>query len=214
MCLEKGFVFLLSSARKDHVAVDRLLDPMLQIARFDNFKPGQPAHALQLRALRHIFYLDKYDTWSSYKPEEEGVVIAYTSVYGNTEKAVFELESKLREKGVEKVFKYDISRSDTDLVVGEAFRYSKLVLATTTYNMDIFPPMRKFIDHLTIRNFQNREIGLIENGSWAPTAAKVMKGMLEKSKDLRYMDTVVTVRSGLNEVSLGQIEGLAEELAK
>lgn len=160
------------------------------------------------------YYLGKYNTWSSYAIEEEGIVIAYTSVYGNTKKAVMQLEEKLKAKGCPKVVVYDLARSDISKAVADAFRYSKLVLATTTYNADIFPFMREFIDHLTERNFSNRTVALIENGSWAPMAAKVMKGMLEKSKNITYAENEVKILSSLNEESSAQLEALSEELCK
>ncbi len=160
------------------------------------------------------YYLGKYNTWSSYSIEEEGIVIAYTSVYGNTKKAVMQLEEKLKSKGCPKVVVYDLARSDISKAVADAFRYSKLVLATTTYNADIFPFMREFIDHLTERNFSNRTVALIENGSWAPMAAKVMKGMLEKSKNITYAENEVKILSSLNEESASQLESLSEELCK
>jgi len=154
-----------------------------------------------------------YDTWSSYRPEREGVVIAYTSVYGHTATAALGLAEQLRAGGTE-VVTYDLARSDMDAAVADAFRYSKLVLATTTYNADIFPFMRVFIDHLTERNFKGRTVGLIENGSWAPMAAKVMRTMLEKSKDITYTDTTVRIVSALNDESRAQLEALAVELLK
>ena len=137
------------------------------------------------------YYINLYNIWSSYQPEEEGVMIAYTSVYGNTKKAVEELAKKLEANGCPKVVVNDLARCDMAEAVEDAFRYSKLVLATTTYNGDIFPFMREFINHLTERNYSNRTVGFIENGSWAPTATKVMMGMLEKSKNLTYMTTNV-----------------------
>ena len=158
-------------------------------------------------------YLGKYDTWSSYRPEDEGVVIAYTSVYGNTKKAALQLAQMLEEKGM-KVAIHDLARTDMAEAVEDAFRYSKLVLATTTYNADVFPFMHTFIHGLTERNFQNRTIGLIENGSWAPMAAKVMKGMFEKSKNITFTDTTVKILSALNAESQQQLEALAEELCK
>ena len=158
------------------------------------------------------YYLDLYNTWSSYKPEEKGVVIAYTSIYGNTKKAVNLLEEKLLAKGV-KVTVNDLARCDIAEAVEDAFRYDRIVLATTTYNADIFPFMRTFIDHLTERNFQNRTVAFIENGSWAPMATKVMKNMLEKSKNLTYTENTVKILSALNSESEAQIEALAEELA-
>lgn len=158
------------------------------------------------------YYINLYNIWSSYQPEEEGVMIAYTSVYGNTKKAVEELAKKLEANGCPKVIVNDLARCDMAEAVEDAFRYSKLVLATTTYNGDIFPFMREFINHLTERNYSNRTVGFIENGSWAPTATKVMMGMLEKSKNLTYMTTNVKLMSALSEDSLKQIEDLSKEL--
>ena len=158
------------------------------------------------------YYLNLYNTWSSYQPEEEGIVIAYTSVYGNTKKAVHLLEEKLKASGCPQVVVHDLARTDMAQAVADAFRYSKLVLATTTYNAGIFPFMREFIDHLTERNFQNRTVAFIENGSWAPLAAKVMRGMLEKSKSLTYTDTTVTLSSALNDESLAQLDAMVGEL--
>ncbi len=158
------------------------------------------------------YYLDLYDKWSSYTPEEEGIMIAYTSVYGNTKKAVLILAEKLKEKGAEKVVVNDLARCDMAEAVEDAFRYSKIVLATTTYNGEIFPFMREFINHLTERNFANRKVALIENGSWAPTAAKVMRGMLESSKNLTFTETSVKILSALNNTSCEQLEQLANEL--
>ncbi|MBQ8350585.1 MAG: flavin reductase [Clostridia bacterium] len=160
------------------------------------------------------YYLGLYNTWSSYQPEAEGIVIAYTSVYGNTKKAVVQLAEKLKANGCPKVTVYDLARCDMAAAVADAFRYSKLVLATTTYNADIFPFMREFIDHLTERNFSNRTVALIENGSWAPLAAKVMRGMLEGCKNLTYTDTTVKILSSLNEESSEQLNTLAEELCR
>ena len=159
------------------------------------------------------YYINLYDIWSSYRVEEEGVVVAYTSIYGNTKKAVEELAAKLEAKGC-KVAVNDLARCDMAEAVGDAFRYSKLVLATTTYNADVFPFMRTFIDHLTERNYSNRTVAFIENGSWAPMATKVMKGMLEKSKNLTYAETEVKIMSALNEASAAQLDALAEELSK
>ena len=158
------------------------------------------------------YYLNLYDIWSSYRPEEEGVLIAYTSVYGNTERAVMQLAQLLEEKGAPKIVVTDLARCDMAEAVEDAFRYSKLVLATTTYNAEIFPFMHEFIHHLTERNYSNRTVGLIENGSWAPMAAKVMKGMFEKSKNLTFTETTVKIMSALNEESAAQLEKLAEEL--
>ncbi len=160
------------------------------------------------------YYLNLYDTWSSYRPEEEGIVIAYTSVYGNTKKAVNQLAEKLRAKGCPKVVINDLARCDMAEAVEDAFRYSKLVLATTTYNSEIFPFMREFISHLTERNFQGRTVALIENGSWAPMAAKVMRKMLEGSKNLTFTDTTVSIRSALSEESSNQLETLSDELCR
>ena len=159
-------------------------------------------------------YLNFYNTWSSYQPEEEGIVIAYTSIYGNTKKAVMALADKLRNKGCSKVVVNDLARCDMAEAVEDAFRYSKIVLATTTYNGDIFPFMRTFIDHLTERNFSNREVAFIENGSWAPMATKTMKGMLEKCKNLTYTENTVKIVSALNEESNLQLEALANELSQ
>ena len=160
------------------------------------------------------YYLNLYNTWSSYQPEEEGIVIAYTSVYGNTKKAVMLLAEKLKANGCPKVVVNDLARCDMAEAVEDAFRYSKLVLATTTYNAEIFPFMREFINHLTERNFSNRTVAFIENGSWAPLAAKVMKGLFEKSKNITYTDTTVRILSALNEESSEQLNRLAEELCR
>lgn len=160
------------------------------------------------------YYLDKYNTWSSYAVEDEGVVIAYTSVYGHTKEAVEELAERLNQRGCPNVVVADLARCDMAEVVADAFRYSKLVLATTTYNATIFPHMQNFIDHLTARNYQGRTVGMIENGAWAPMAAKVMKKMLETSKNLTYTDTTVTVKCALNDASRAQIDALADELCK
>ena len=160
------------------------------------------------------YYINLYDIWSSYRVESEGVVIAYTSVYGNTKKAVELLEKKLLEKGCPKVVVNDLARCDMAEAVEDAFRYGKIVLATTTYNGGIFPFMNDFIHHLTDHNFQNRTIGLMENGSWAPVAAKVMRKQLETSKNLTFTDTTVKILSALDENSAAQIDALAEELMK
>ncbi|MCR4876645.1 MAG: FprA family A-type flavoprotein [Clostridiales bacterium] len=157
-------------------------------------------------------YLNLYQTWSSYGVESEGVVICYTSVYGNTEKAVELLAEKLKEKGCPKVAVNDLARCDMPEAVEDAFRYGKLVLATTTYNAEIFPFMKQFIDHLTERGFRGRKIGLIENGSWAPMAAKVMRGMLEGCKDTTFAETTVRIMSAMNEENKAQIEKLAKEM--
>ncbi len=158
------------------------------------------------------YYLGLYQTWSSYSVETEGILIAYTSIYGHTKKAVELLAEKLTAKGCPKVVVTDLAREDMAEAVEDAFRYGKLVLATTTYNAEIFPFMREFINHLTERNFQNRTVGLIENGSWAPLAAKTMKKMLEGCKKLNFTKTIVQIKSALNEESSAQLEALAEEL--
>lgn len=160
------------------------------------------------------YYLDLYNTWSSYGVESEGVVIAYTSVYGNTKKAVELLADKLTALGCPKVTVTDLARDDMAEAVEDAFRYGKLVLATTTYNGDIFPFMKTFIEHLTERGYKNRTIGLIENGSWAPTAAKTMLKMFDGSKNLTFTDTTVTIKSAVNAENEAQIAALAEELCK
>ena len=160
------------------------------------------------------YYINLYDIWSSYQPESEGVMIAYTSVYGNTRKAVEMLAEKLRHKGCPKVVVCDLAREDMAEAVEDAFRYEKLVLATTTYNADIFPFMRTFISALTERNYQNRKVGFIENGSWAPLATKTMKLMLEECKNLTYTDATVRIMSAVNKGNIEEIEALAEELCK
>ena len=160
------------------------------------------------------YYINLYNIWSSYQPEDEGVVIAYTSVYGNTKRAVILLEEKLRAQGCPKVVVHDLARTDMAEAVEDAFRYSKLVLATTTYNAEIFPFMREFINHLTERNYQNRTVALIENGSWAPMAARVMRGLFEKSKNITFTDTTVKIMSALNEESTAQLDSLSKELCK
>ena len=160
------------------------------------------------------YYINLYNTWSSYQPEDEGVVIAYTSIYGNTKKAVLALAEKLKAKGCPKIVVNDLARCDMAEAVEDAFRYSKLVLATTTYNADIFPFMREFIDHLTERNFSGRTVAFIENGSWAPMATKVMRGMMEKCKNITYTDSTVKIISALNEESSKQLDQMAEELCR
>ena len=159
------------------------------------------------------YYLDLYNTWSSYGAETKGVVISYTSVYGNTRKAVELLAAKLEEKGVDKVVVNDLARSDIAECVEDGFRYDTQVFATTTFNNDIFPFMKEYIHHLTERNYQNRNVAFIENGSWAPTAAKTMKSMLEGCKNLNQAQNTVKIVSALNDESRAQIEALAEELA-
>lgn len=160
------------------------------------------------------YYIGLYNTWSSYSSESEGIVIAYTSVYGNTKKAVEILAEKLRAKGCPKVVVNDLARCDMAEAVEDAFRYNKIVFATTTYNAEIFPFMKQFIDHLTERGFKNKTVAFIENGSWAPQAVKVMKAMLADSKNLTYCDTDVKIMSALNEESSAQLESLSEELCR
>lgn len=157
-------------------------------------------------------YIGLYDTWSSYRPEEEGVVIAYTSVYGHTKKAVELLAEKLKANGAPKVVVYDLARDDMSATVADAFRYSRLVLATITYNGSIYPFMNDFVTRLVEHNFQNRTVGLIENGSWAPTAARVIKKMMEGSKNIKWTDTTVTIMSAVKQENVEQIEAMAKEL--
>ena len=159
-------------------------------------------------------YIGLYDTWSSYTPEEEGIVIAYTSVYGHTKKAVDLLADKLRSKGCPKVVVYDLARDDMSLALSDAFRYSKLILATTTYNASIYPFMHDYISRLVEHNFQNRTVGLIENGSWAPLAAKVMREMIAKCKKINWLDTTVKILSAINQDNQDQLEAMADELCK
>ncbi len=159
-------------------------------------------------------YLRLYNLWSSYTPEDEGIVIAYTSVYGNTRRAVEQFAEKLRQRGCPKVALHDLARCDIAEAVEDAFRYNKLVLATTTYNAEIFPFMRTFINHLTERNFQNRTVGIIENGSWAPMAARVMKNLLANSKKLTIAEPTVTIRSALNQESTEKLDALADALCQ
>ena len=159
-------------------------------------------------------YIGLYDTWSSYTPEAEGIVIAYTSVYGHTRKAVDLLADNLRSKGCPKVIVYDLARDDMSLALSDAFRYSKLVLATTTYNASIYPFMHDYITRLAEHNFQNRTVGLIENGSWAPLAAKVMKEMLSKCKKINWLDTTVKILSAVKQENKDQLEAMANELCK
>ena len=157
-------------------------------------------------------YIGQYNTWSSYGTESEGVMIAYTSVYGNTKKAVELLAEKLKEKGCPKVVVTDLAREDMAEAVEDAFRYGKIVLASTTYNGDVFPFMKTFIEHLTERNYQNKTIGLIENGSWASMAGKVMTGMFEKSENITWLETSVKIMSSMDEQNKADIEKMAEEL--
>lgn len=158
------------------------------------------------------YYINLYDIWSSYGVESEGVMIAYTSIYGNTRKAVDILAEKLRAKGCPKVVVCDLAREDMAEAVEDAFRYGKLVLASPTYNAGVFPFMRQFLDHLTERNYQNRTIGLIENGSWAPMAAKIMKAAFEKSKNITWLDTTVSITSAVKDADVEKLEAMAGEL--
>ncbi|MBP5356955.1 MAG: FprA family A-type flavoprotein, partial [Clostridia bacterium] len=160
------------------------------------------------------YYLDLYNTWSSYAVEKEGIMIAYTSVYGHTKKAVELLASKLKAKGCPKVVVYDLARSDMAKATADAFSYGKIVFATTTYNAEIFPFMREFIQHLVERGFKNRTVGFIENGSWAPLATKTMKAMRENCKNLTYLSSTVKIMSALNDESSTQVEEMAEELCR
>ena len=159
-----------------------------------------------------VYYINLYNIWSSYQPEEDGVTIAYTSVYGHTKEAALLLAERLEANGV-KVSVSDLARCDMAEAVEDAFRYSKLVLATTTYNMDIFPFMKEFIHHLTERNFSNRTVAMIENGSWVPAAAKVMSGMLEGCKSLTFAQNNVRILSALSDENRAQIQALADELS-
>ena len=158
------------------------------------------------------YYIKLYDTWSSYQPENEGVLIAYTSVYGHTRQAVEKLAQILIDKGCQKVFTVDLARNEMSKCVEDAFRYDKLVLATTTYAGDIFPFMKEFILQLTERNFQNRKIALIENGSWVPNAAKVMTSLFEKSKDITFTPSKVTIKTAMNDETVKLLENLADEI--
>jgi flavorubredoxin len=157
-------------------------------------------------------YISKYKIWSSYSHEDDGIVIAYTSIYGNTKKAVMELYEKLKSKGCQRVVLVDLARTDWSEAVATAFRYNKIVFATTTYNSEIFPAMRQFIDHLIERGFKNKIVGFIENGSWAPTATKIMKSMLEGSKNLSYINATCSIRSAMNQENSDQLEAMANEL--
>lgn len=157
-------------------------------------------------------YISKYKIWSSYSHEDDGIVIAYTSIYGNTKKAVMELYEKLKSKGCQRVVLVDLARTDWSEAVATAFRYNKIVLATTTYNSEIFPAMRQFIDHLIERGFKNKIVGFIENGSWAPTATRIMKSMLEDSKNLTYINSTCSIRSAMNKENYDQLDAMANEL--
>ena len=160
------------------------------------------------------YYVNLYDIWSSYRAESKGIFIAYTSIYGNTKKAALSLAEKLKEKGCEKVALSDLAEDDMAEAVEDAFRYDRLVLASPTYNADVFPFMRHFIEALTERNYQDRTVGFIENGSWAPTAAKVMKKMLENSKNLRFLSNDVTIKSAPNDETEKALDSMAEELCR
>ena len=160
------------------------------------------------------YYINLYNIWSSYGVESEGVMIAYTSVYGNTKKCAETLAQKLKDRGAAKVVLADLAREDMAECVEDAFRYGKLVLATTTYNADIFPFMRTFIEHLTERGYKNRTVAFIENGSWAPVAAKVMRKMFESSADLTFAENTVTVKSAMKKENEQQLDALADELTK
>jgi flavorubredoxin len=160
------------------------------------------------------YYVDLYKTWASYTPEVDGVMIAYTSVYGHTQEAVYLLKDRLLKAGVKDVIVCDLIRDDRSACVANAFKYSKLVLATTTYNAEVFPAMNDFISALTCRNYQNRVIGLMENGTWAPAAARLMQARFEKSSGITFAENTVKIRSSLNVESIAQIDALAEELSK
>jgi flavorubredoxin len=187
--------------------VKRLLE---KVSKWD-IKMICPLHGNVLSENLQYFF-DLYSTWASYEPEEEGILIAYTSVYGNTEKAALKLKDMLISKGYNKVTARNLIRCDVTEVVAEAFKYNQLVLATTTYNADIFPPMREFINCLIERNFSNRRVALIENGSWVPVASKKMKEKFEKSKNIDFVDSTVKILSVLSPESIGQLEMLADEL--
>ena len=202
-------------ARRYYIGIVGKYGPMVQKlfgkVGFLEIKAICPLHGPVLTEnLEH--YLNLYNIWSSYQVETEGTVIAYTSVYGNTKKAVELLAEKLKEEGCPKVVVTDLARDDMAEAVEDAFRYGKLILATTTYNGDIFPFMKEFINHLTERNYQNRMIGFVENGSWTPMAAKIMKAAFEKSKNITFADTTVTIRSAVDETSEAQIAALAKEM--
>ena len=174
-----------------------------------------PLHGPVLRTPEEIGHaIHQYTTWASYNVESAGILIAYTSVYGHTKAAVEKLAEMLKERGCAKVVVADLARDEMFETIEDAFRYGRIVLATTTYNGEIFPFMRTFINHLTERNYQNRTIGLIENGSWAPTAANVMKGLFEKSKNIRFCENTVTIKSALSAESTAKLEALADELCK
>ncbi|MDO4545386.1 MAG: flavodoxin domain-containing protein, partial [Bacillota bacterium] len=189
------------------------VQPVLKKAAALDIKTICPLHGPVLTG-QLADYLALYDTWSSYEPETKGVCICYTSVYGNTKKAVELLQEQLLAAGEETVVVNDLARCDMAEAVEDAFRYDRLVLATTTYNSDIFPFMNQFIDHLTERNFRKRFVGFMENGSWGPMATRIMKAKFEKSKELIFAENNVTIKSALNEASTAQVKALAKELAE
>ena len=160
------------------------------------------------------YYIGKYDIWSSYKPEDDGVFIAYASIHGNTAKAVNELSKILKEKGAKKVVTTDLARDDMAEAIEDAFRYDKIILAASSYNFEVFPPMDQFLRHLKCKNYQNRKVGLIENGTWAPSAGRCMKEILNQMKDIKICDPLVTIRSTLNEDSREKLQELAENILK
>ena len=161
-----------------------------------------------------VYYINKYNTWSKYEPEEEGIFIAVASIYGNTLNAAKELEKILKEKGAKKVVVSDLTREDWAEAVEDAFRYSKLIIASSTYNMEIFPPMEQFLNHLKSRNYQKRKVGIIENGSWAPSSGKKIKEILEKMKDIEIVEPIITIKSRLKEDDISKLESLADEILK
>lgn len=160
------------------------------------------------------YYIEKYDIWSSYRPEDEGILIAYASIHGNTADAVKELAKILQEKGAKKVVLTDLARDDMAEAIEDAFRYDKMIVAASSYNFGMFPPMEQFLHHLSGKNYQNRIVGIVENGTWAPTAGKCMKEILETMKNVKICETQVTIRSRLNEESRAKLEELAEEILK
>ena len=160
------------------------------------------------------YYINKYNTWSKYEPEEEGIFVAVASIYGNTLNAAKELEKILKEKGAKKVVVSDLTREDWAEAVEDAFRYSKLIIASSTYNMEIFPPMEQFLNHLKSRNYQKRKVGIIENGSWAPSSGKKIKEILEKMKDIEIVEPIITIKSRLKEDDISKLESLADEILK
>lgn len=189
------------------------MQALLKVAATLGYSDSRPLHGPVLTEnLGH--YIEKYDIWSSYKVESEGVMIAYASVYGNTKKAAEKLAETLKAKGCSKVVLRDLARSDMAENIEDAFRYGKLVLASITYNGDVFPFMHAFLHGLTARNYQNRTLGVIENGTWAPTAGRIIKSAFEKSKNITWLDTTVTIKSAMNAANDAQIEAMADELMK